>query len=270
MPTKVVGLPNGQVSAIGAARFSTCAIAAGSVSCWGRNTEGQLGIDTTQAASTIAVAVTGLASDFEQLALAADRACAIRSGGKASCWGHDHSGDLGTAGNGGFAVDDVIVVAEVSTLGIALRHSCSAHAGAVHCWGLGGNGELGDGLAADNRMAVPVAGLAAGVTALSVGGGIIETAEIDSSCVILAGAVQCWGQNDYGQIGDGTTLRALTPTSVAGLGGDAVQISVGGGHVCAVIAPDTIRCWGRGVEGQLGQGQFQDSLVPATVQPPAG
>ncbi len=264
-PNLVEGLPIGGVTAIGAARFSTCAVANGEVYCWGRNSGGQLGINEMQGASTVPVLAQGLASGVDALALAADRACAVRDR-KGYCWGHDHSGDLGTAGNGGSTIEEVVVVPTLDALGIGLQHACGVLDGAVSCWGRGVSGELGDGMLQSSTTAVQVSGLESGVTSMSVGGGIVEAAEIDSSCAVQDGNVLCWGRNDYGQLGSGDTAVLATPATVQGLAAPARLVEVGGGHACAVLEPNTIACWGRGTDGQLGHDFFADSFAPVVVQ----
>src|SRR5688572_5723983 len=64
------------------------------------------------------------------------------------------------------------------------------------------------------------------------------------SCAILdSGTVQCWGGNDNGQLGNGTTTTSTVPVPVSGVSA-ALQLSAGCGHTCAMIHGGTIRCWG--------------------------
>ncbi len=86
------------------------------------------------------------------------------------------------------------------------------------------------------------------VTAIAAGGA--------NACAIADGSVWCWGKNDYGQLGDGTTNEPLVPVSVSVLPSTATQIAVGGapigyGFACAALAEGTM-CWGRNGSGQLG------------------
>jgi alpha-tubulin suppressor-like RCC1 family protein len=76
-----------------------------------------------------------------------------------------------------------------------------------------------------------------------------------------SGRVLCWGLNDFGQLGDGTTENRLAPTAVVDLN-DAVQIEAGAEHTCARRRDGTVVCWGRGFHGQLGNGT---SYGPDTV-----
>jgi len=65
--------------------------------------------------------------------------------------------------------------------------------------------------------------------------------------------VQCWGRNESGQLGDGTTANRVTPVAVSGLSG-ATALAVGGAHTCALLPTGTAQCWGRNESGRLGDG----------------
>src|SRR5207245_2081803 len=90
-------------------------------------------------------------------------------------------------------------------------HTCArTTAGGLKCWGSNSNGQLGDGTTTNRTTPVDVSGLSSGVTA--VAGGCFQTC-----AVTTAGGLQCWGRNDHGQLGDGTTTQRLTPVDVTGL-----------------------------------------------------
>ena len=78
------------------------------------------------------------------------------------------------------------------------------------------------------------------------------------------GTITCWGNNDYGQVGNGTTTNSLTPVSMSGLNG-VTQISAGGEDTCALLTGGTVKCWGYNGYGQLGNGTNTDSSTPVTV-----
>ncbi len=86
------------------------------------------------------------------------------------------------------------------------------------------------------------------------------------TCALMSdGTVKCWGQNSNGQLGDGTTTNQLVPVSVVGLGGTAVSITAGIFHTCVLMSDGTMRCWGRNVNGQLGDGTTTQRNTPTTV-----
>jgi hypothetical protein len=85
------------------------------------------------------------------------------------------------------------------------------------------------------------------------------------SCALLADhSVSCWGRNDQGEVGDGTTTHRLSPVAVVNVS-TATAISVGGCHVCAVLADKTVTCWGGNEVGQLGDNTTTDRHVAVAV-----
>jgi len=137
-------------------------------------------------------------------------------------------------------------------------HICALlQTGTVQCWGRNFAGQLGDGTSGGSR-ATPVAvrGLS-GVTVLVAGSA--------HTCALLqTGTVQCWGLNDNGQLGDGTTANRATPVAVRGLSG-VTALAAGGAHTCALLQTGTVQCWGSNFSGQLGDGTTTDRLTPAVV-----
>jgi alpha-tubulin suppressor-like RCC1 family protein len=96
--------------------------------------------------------------------------------------------------------------------------------------------------------------------------GVIEVAlGAGHTCARLSdGSVRCWGANDRGQLGDGSTQDRKTPVRVTPLG-EIKQIATGGAHTCALLAGDQVACWGANGAGQLGDGDTKDRAVPAPV-----
>ncbi len=86
------------------------------------------------------------------------------------------------------------------------------------------------------------------------------------SCLITsAGSVKCWGDNTYGQLGDGTRSNRFTTVSVAGWTGTAIAITAGDRHTCALMIGGSVKCWGDNSIGQLGNGTNTFSYSPVDV-----
>jgi len=146
-----------------------------------------------------------------------------------------------------------------SSLSLGSHHSCAlTSAGAVKCWGLNSGGQLGNGTNVNSSAAVDVNGLGTGVIAISAG--TFYTCALTS-----AGAVKCWGANNRGQLGDGTTTAKNVPTDVSGLGSGVVAVSAGGHHSCALTSAGAVKCWGYNNVGQLGDGTTTTRSVPVDV-----
>ncbi len=159
-------------------------------------------------------------------------------------------------------------------------HTCAVQAGGVvRCWGDGASGKLGTGATEDigdfeHPAVAPPVDLGPGRTAVAV------SAASSHTCALLdEGSVRCWGEGSSGRLGTGATGdvgddEAASAGALVDLGGqDAKAISAGGDHTCAILADDSLRCWGENDRGQLGYGGHTDVLVPAAAGPvplPAG
>lgn len=139
--------------------------------------------------------------------------------------------------------------------------------GAAKCWGSDADGELGNdnnkstqsGNAAETAP-VQVKGLVTDVSDLALGG--------SHACAIQSGQVYCWGGNDHGQIGDGTTTDRSTPVAISlPNNGYAEDVEAGYFHTCVRLRSDQIACWGRNQEGQLGDGTFDERHSPVVINP---
>jgi alpha-tubulin suppressor-like RCC1 family protein len=103
-----------------------------------------------------------------------------------------------------------------------------------------------------------VTGLEGDVIAITVGA-------YHSCALMRTGDVQCWGQNSYGQLGDGTTTDSTVPIHVQGLTEPTLQLTTGYAHTCALMSGGGIMCWGQNTYGQLGDGTNLDRITPVAV-----
>ncbi len=260
-PTPVSGLSSG-VDAVAAGRDHTCALeAGGTVLCWGDNSHGQLGDGTTTSRLTPAP-VQGL-SGVVAIGSGDHHVCAITSTGGLKCWGWNIYGQLGYGGPAG--AGDVRTT-PVNVVGLASGvagvtgggfHTCAyTTQGAAFCWGWNLFGQVGDDSTTDRNVPVAVSGLSAGVIAMATGG--------TQSCALsTAGALKCWGDNAFGQVGDGTRIDRHAPVDVVGMGSGVAAITAAGDHTCALTGQ--LSCWGLNGFGQLGDGTTTRSYVPVAV-----
>jgi alpha-tubulin suppressor-like RCC1 family protein len=187
-------------------------------------------------------------------------ACAVTSGGAVQCWGYNGSGMLGNNTTTSSAVPVQVAgltsgVTQVSCGNFA----CAVTAGGgVECWGDNTYGKLGNNSTTISLVPVQVTDLASGVTAVSAGA--------FSACAVTSGgAVQCWGYNGTGQLGNNSTTNSSVPVQVAGLSSGATSVSVGLQSTCAITAGGGVQCWGDNTYGELGNNSTASSLVPVQV-----
>ena len=258
----VQGHISSAVAAIGTGASHTCVITtAGAPLCWGSAHFRQLGTGTSADAVFAATSVSVLLG-VTQIAGGSEHTCALTVGGAVLCWGDNITGQVGDgttvqrttpAGVSGLGSG----VASIATAHTGL-HSCAVTtAGAAKCWGLNLYGQLGGWQQDAAERAVNVTGLASGVAAIAAG--------TSHTCSLsTAGAVQCWGRNDYGQLGDGTQTDHLTPAPVTGLGSGVVALTAGGKHTCALTTLGAVKCWGWNPHGQIAAGNLAWTTTPLT------
>ena len=277
LPTPDLDLGGAAVS-LSSGFGSFCAVLdGGKVRCWGLNTYGQLGINSTMSIGDEPGEMPPVDSMVGKLAIKvaagadggnASTACALTTDGEVRCWGSNAWGQLGLGhttdlgdGPGELPTTSTPVGFAPVEVAVGGRHVCARSAmGKVRCWGAGDHGQLGTGNTAslgDEPGELPVADVALGGVAVELAAGRDHTcARMDND------AVRCWGRNNRGQLGIGSTQSIgdgpgeMPPAEVA-LGGPAKSLSTGTEHVCVLRSDDsTVRCWGENNQGQLGIGSI--------------
>ncbi len=262
----------------------------GQVDCWGSNTDGQLGVGTTND-STVPVAVRGIGgagrlNDVTSLSAGYQSVCARLGSGKADCWGSNGGG--GNLGNGSSGPDScggspcattptaVVADAGLAPLtGVRLvvnggsdSSNCALMtSGQVRCWGQGGDGQLGYGAGYSSDVPVTVNGVG-GVGTLGQATGLVSSG--DGYCAVLRSKhLDCWGLDEVGQTGNGQASQPQTcffpgtepcwqsPVAVLGLHArgllpDVTAVSSNTSGYCAVLTSHRVDCWGYNDVGQLG------------------
>jgi len=211
-PVQVFGMPAASgVTAITAGGYHTCAVVNGAAKCWGSNYFGELG-DNTTTSNGFPVDVIGLGSGVTAISAGPWHTCAVVNGA-AKCWGGNDYGKLGDNSTTDSLIPVQVSGLESGVVAIAAGndHTCALMStGAVKCWGLNWNGQLGNGEVGISKIPVDVSGLSSGVSAISAGSNF--------TCAIVAsGGLKCWGDAYDGQLGIGTFGFELTPVLVTGL-----------------------------------------------------
>jgi alpha-tubulin suppressor-like RCC1 family protein len=238
----------------------TCALtSADGVKCWGLNEAGQLG-DGTTAHRLTPVDVSGLAGGVSTIDVGDYLTCVLTRAGGVKCWGANFTGEVGDATTTSrlTPVDVSGLASGVSAIAAGSDACALMDAGGVKCWGDNFNGELGDGTTSDRLTPVAVSGLTSGVTAIAAG-------DTHIWALTRAGAVECWGDNYDGELGDGTTTERHTPVIVSGLASGVAAIAAGSNFSCALTSAGGVKCWGRNASGELGDGTTTNRDTPVAV-----
>jgi len=257
---------------IAAGTYNGCAILENqSMVCWGDNEYGQLG-DGTTTESAVPIYVNVAANETPvEVTVGQVTACALMESGNIYCWGSGYYGKMGD----GEPWNDDYVNTEMrqvllpegqggQTVSISGGHICTIlDNGDVYCWGRGNQGQLGYG-GTSNRNIPTKVNLPGQRSAIAISTGTFMTCAITTD-----GMGYCWGENDEGQLGNGTTnSRWATPAEVLFPSGyTPVSISAGDDFACALMDNRKVMCWGENNDGRLGQGPLatDDETTPVWV-----
>jgi alpha-tubulin suppressor-like RCC1 family protein len=267
---RTINTPLGSVQVVGIStaiavttgKDHSCALLVdATVRCWGANSVGQLGNgsftpslepvtvrDITNRDITNAVSISG----------GSNHTCVRRSDGTIACWGSNEFGQIGdgSLGNGNNRPVAVQVrdINDARMVSVGSTHTCAVRAnGTVACWGGNGVGQLGRGFDGDNR---PTPDTVPGLESVW----LVASGHRYSCAVVLFGFVTCWGFNDTGQLGDGSTENSSIPIriAIADLFGNlpaTFGIAPGNGHTCVLGSNGNtfVHCWGQNAAGELGR-----------------
>jgi len=266
VPVQVPGVTG--ATTISAGQDFTCAvIAANTLTCWGWNRYGQLGVSTSNGTND-PVAPTSVPNLAGISAVSAGmlHTCALNSQGTVFCWGDNALGQLGNTTNLGVTAANYqptnVGISGVTAISAAGAFTCALFPvdGSANCWGDDSTGQLGSAKPQAGFTAIPTpvvlasGGIMTGASTLSAGASSLTDGH---ACVTFgagsaaSGTVACWGDNTYGQAGNTSSTPAFAATSVNGLY-FADSITSGGLTTCvhrSTLAPE---CWGWNYYGQLG------------------
>ncbi len=215
-----------------------------------------LSFSTTSNALTLAVRTRK-----DLVATGYGHTCALTPVGGVKCWGGSANGQVGdgTPVDRYTPVDVVGMSSGIQGIAAGYSHACAlTSVGGAKCWGQNGHGQIGNGMNIDSFSPVDVIGLTSGVLDIAAG-------ELHTCALTIIGGVKCWGDNTYGELGDGTTIDRHTPVDVTGLSSGVLAISVGFAHTCALTGAGGVKCWGWNGNGQVGDGTTSDRSTPVEV-----
>ncbi|KAH9249366.1 hypothetical protein BASA81_012897 [Batrachochytrium salamandrivorans] len=238
----------------------------GQVFCAGTNYYGQLGVGST--ANSFATPLQMLyVIEASDVSMAETHTCIVDQGGRARCVGYNYV-IFYTLGDGTTKSSNVLVNVLGLQSGVAQVFSSATancalmETGAAWCWGYNYYGALGSGSTSTPAQPVPVVGFETG------GAALIAMGDYHTCFLSTQGKILCTGENDEGQLGNGTKTDSSKPIPVLGLGTSTVFVSVscGNAHTCAVSNNGAVLCWGENDEGQLGLGSnTADFILPEQV-----
>ncbi|HOW29171.1 MAG TPA: hypothetical protein PK685_00640 [archaeon] len=237
-------------------------LATGKVKCWGRNDNGQLG-DGTIAQKKIPIEVLDINSG---VAITAGdlHTCVVLSSGEIKCFGDNPYGQLGNQNttDSNFPVTVLGINNAIKVSG-GCWHTCALlNTGEINCWGANTNGQLGNGTKTNSLIPVSVIDSNNDIITNFVD---VKVGCTNSCALLNNGQIMCWGNNQYGKLGDGTTTDKNTATPVLNVE-NAMQISIGSEYGgCLREHNGTVKCWGRNNFGQIGDGTNTDQNTPTQV-----
>ncbi|MEY4226308.1 MAG: hypothetical protein RL190_1065, partial [Actinomycetota bacterium] len=252
----------------------------GSVKCWGEGFHGQLGNGATANQNTpvdvVATGGSGTLTDITQIAAGSYHTCALTTSGSVKCWGYGYYGQLGNGAtaNQNTPVDVVATggsgtLTDVTSITAGGYHTCAlTTSGGAKCWGESFFGQLGNNDTTNQNTPVDVVatggtGTLTDITQITAGG-------IHTCALTTSSGAKCWGSGLSGRLGNGATANQNTPVDVVATGGSGTltnitQITAGGSHTCALTTSGSVKCWGHGASGQLGNNDTTNLNTPVDV-----
>lgn len=277
------------VSKVTSAQYHSCALAQGSVYCWGKNQYGQLGSGSTTD-SNVPVKVGGALASLAttDISTSGDTSCAIANS-KIYCWGRNNKGTVGNNSTTNVSTPTLVsttnlgssyVATKLSTSGSRSYNMCAIADSKAWCWGNNEAGQIGNNTSGSTNILIPTkvydSGVLSGktVTSISQDGYYNGSAAYTHVCVVASGAAYCWGDNNYGQLGrspnsPNRTADSSVPVAVytsGALSGKTITDVVAGLiHSCALTSDNQVYCWGYNGSGQLGDGTNTTRYVPVAI-----
>lgn len=246
--------------------------------CWGYGGAGALGSGSyTSSNVPVAVSMSSLNGEgIRDIQAGPNNTCAVSTSGAPYCWGSNSYGQIGDGTTASSAVpvpvsNSGVLAGKTVRKVTTYEQTCAIDSDArASCWGLNNNGQVGNNSTTNvsSPVAVNTSGVLNGKKMASIATALGTTCAIDTD-----GKAYCWGLNNYGQLGNGSTTNSLVPvavTSSGALNGKKLwSIKSGADFFCADAVDGTAFCWGRNAYGMLGNGTTSTMVaVPVQVMKP--
>jgi alpha-tubulin suppressor-like RCC1 family protein len=261
-PGRVVQDSSVRFDSVSAGSDHACALTrTGTILCWGTNTFGQLGNNTTGNSLVPVSIAMPFGVTFVQVRAAASFTCGLSTEGVAFCWGLNDLGELGNGFNYTFPNPNPLPLAvpgvQFRQLSATQGHVCGVDtSGRIVCWGSNSTGQLG-------RSGNPDIGTPNAETIVGSDQYATIGAGVGFNCgVLLSGSSSCWGSNDSGELGAVTATNAQTTPVPVNTSTSFARISAGNGFACAVGPAGAGSCWGSNASGKLGIGSNSPTISP--------
>ncbi len=271
-----VSVPLGaaRVVTLAAGSGHTCVVfESGTMQCWGRDANGQLGNNVIVGNFASPVNVVNMS---KAIAVAAgfEHTCAVLGDGNTNCWGLNDTGQLGTGLSGGInqrSGTPLTVSGPVLVVDAGGHHTCAiTPTGTGNCWGEGVFGQLGNDAAVSSAVPVPVVRLDNSAGAAAVNGTTLGLG-FDHSCASVSGAfpaAKCWGRNNVVQLGANVVPPAVPQSNTAIDVFDSssiIRVASGSMHSCGLYVDGTVACWGSNAFFALGNSEQANPAFPRPV-----
>lgn len=214
----------------------------------------------------------GEAAGWKQISVGGRHACGIHTNGNVYCWGASLENGQNETASTPTPIDTSGVLSGKTAKAISSDYSYTciiASDDKVYCWGSNTFGQLGNNSKTDSRVpvAVDTSGALNNKTIKSITADVYHACAIDSD-----NKAYCWGMNDHGELGNGSTASSSVPVAIdmsGALNNKTIKsISGGGYYTCAIASDDNAYCWGSNYSGTLGSNSNYGGTAP-TVSPVA-
>ena len=253
----------------------------GTVWSWGLNTSGQLGngtlVNSSKPLQVKGAGGIGNLTNVISITTGGATSAVLKSDGTVWTWGYNGYGQLGVGSttnnnlpvqvkgpSGSGFLSGIIAIASGKNHLLALRND-----GTIYAWGYNASGQLGDGTTTNRSIPIQVKGLGGAgylTDVIKVGCGSGHALAVKND-----GSLWAWGNNAYGQLGDGTIVNKSSPIQVKGFDGigflsDITGVDGGNNHSLALKSDGTVLSWGGNFAGQLGDGSDINKTTPVLVK----